>query len=85
MVKKDKIGLVLAMTRSNAIPTFCALFPQVNCSAIGKNVPISALCHSQEEKADEGGWNDPAGFHLIPLPFADDMRAAPIEEAYRGK
>ena len=26
---------------------------------------------------EEGGWNEPAGFHLIPLPFADDMRAAP--------
>ncbi|KAK2467237.1 hypothetical protein APHAL10511_000786 [Amanita phalloides] len=62
MSKKDKIGLVLAMTRSNSIPTFCALLPQ-------------------DEKADEG---DPAGFHLIPLPFADDIRAAPIEEAYRA-
>jgi hypothetical protein len=40
---------------------------------------------SQEEKVDEGGWSDPAGFHLIPLPFADDMRAAPIEGAYRGE
>ena len=39
----------------------------------------------QEEKIEEGGWNEPAGFHLIPLPFADDIRAAPIEEAYRGK
>ncbi|TFK63151.1 Ku DNA-binding complex, Ku70 subunit [Pluteus cervinus] len=38
----------------------------------------------QAEKADEGGWNDPAGFHLIPLPFADDIRAAPIEEACRA-
>jgi ATP-dependent DNA helicase 2 subunit 1 len=40
--------------------------------------------HLQEEKVEEGGWNDPAGFHLIPLPFADDIRAAPIEEATRG-
>jgi ATP-dependent DNA helicase 2 subunit 1 len=39
---------------------------------------------SQEEKADESGWSDPAGFHLIPLPFADDIRTAPVEKAFRG-
>ncbi|KAF9262489.1 Ku DNA-binding complex, Ku70 subunit [Marasmius fiardii PR-910] len=61
MVKKNKIALVLALTRRNASPTFCALLPQ-------------------EEKVEEGGWTDPAGFHLIPLPFADDIRAAPIDE-----
>lgn len=33
---------------------------------------------------DESGWRDPAGFHLIPLPYADDIRAAPIEKAARG-
>jgi ATP-dependent DNA helicase 2 subunit 1 len=38
----------------------------------------------QEERNDETGWADPAGFHLIPLPFADDIRMAPIEEAFRG-
>ncbi|KAJ7098685.1 SPOC like C-terminal domain-containing protein [Mycena belliarum] len=38
----------------------------------------------QEEKADEGGWTDPAGFHLIPLPFADDIRAAPVENGCRA-
>ncbi|KAF8631983.1 hypothetical protein AX15_002093 [Amanita polypyramis BW_CC] len=65
MVKKDKIGLVLAVTRANSAPTICALLPQ-------------------EEGTDEGGWNEPAGFHLIPFPFADDIRAAPIEEAYRA-
>ncbi|KAF8149083.1 SPOC like C-terminal domain-containing protein [Crassisporium funariophilum] len=42
-----------------------------------------ALC-PQEEKVDESGWTDPAGFHLIPLPFADDIRAAPIEEAFQA-
>ncbi|KAJ6615653.1 Ku DNA-binding complex Ku70 subunit [Mycena sp. CBHHK59/15] len=65
MVKKDKIGLVLSLTRRNASPTFCALLPQ-------------------EERVDEGGWTDPAGFHLIPLPFADDIRAAPVESACRA-
>ncbi|KAF9072547.1 ku70-like protein [Rhodocollybia butyracea] len=33
----------------------------------------------QEENVEE---MDPAGFHLIPLPFADDIRSAPIEEGY---
>ncbi|KAF8071492.1 SPOC like C-terminal domain-containing protein [Lyophyllum atratum] len=65
MVKKKKIGLVLALTRRNATPTFCALLPQ-------------------EERADEGGWNEPAGFHLIPLPFADDIREATVVKAVRA-
>ncbi|KAF5379661.1 hypothetical protein D9615_005809 [Tricholomella constricta] len=65
LVKKKKIGLVLALTRKNATPMFYALLPQ-------------------EEKVDEGGWNDPAGFHLIPLPFADDIRAAAVEKGFRA-
>lgn len=40
--------------------------------------------YPQEEKEDESGWTEPAGFHLIPLPFADDIRAAPIQEAFQG-
>ncbi|KAL4250950.1 ATP-dependent DNA helicase II subunit 1 [Abortiporus biennis] len=64
MIKKDKIGLVLALTRRNSSPIFCALLPQ--------------------EEKDEDGWNEPAGFHLIPLPFADDIRAAPIESGHRA-
>ncbi|KAG6820162.1 hypothetical protein H0H93_004599 [Arthromyces matolae] len=62
LVKKEKIGLVLALTRRNATPFFCALLPQ-------------------EEKTDEAGWVDPPGFHLIPLPFADDIRAKGIDKA----
>jgi ATP-dependent DNA helicase 2 subunit 1 len=38
----------------------------------------------QAEKPEEGVWNEPPGFYLVPLPFADDIRAAPIEEACRG-
>lgn len=34
---------------------------------------------------EEEGWREPAGFHLIPLPFADDIRAAPIEEGFIGR
>jgi len=64
MVKKGRIGLVRALTRRNASPSFCALLPQ--------------------EESEGDGWAEPCGFHLIPLPFADDIRAAPIEEGFRG-
>ncbi|KAF7302176.1 SAP domain-containing protein [Mycena indigotica] len=64
MIKKKKMGLVLALVRRNASPTFCALLPQA------ENM--------------EDGWADPPGFHLIPLPFADDIRSAPIEQACRA-
>ncbi|KAG2115015.1 SPOC like C-terminal domain-containing protein [Suillus clintonianus] len=65
MIEKKKIGLVVALTRRNAAPVFCAMLPQA-------------------ESGEEGGWNEPAGFHLIPLPFADDIRAAPLEKAFRA-
>ena len=29
MIKKERIGLVLALTRRNASPVFCAMVPQV--------------------------------------------------------
>jgi ATP-dependent DNA helicase 2 subunit 1 len=64
-VKKGKIGLVRALMRRNASPSFCALLPQLG------------------EYEDEG-WAEPSGFHLIPLPFADDIRPAPIEEGFQG-
>jgi len=48
------------------------------------STPLFCAILPQAEKTDEGGWTDPAGFHLIPLPFADDIRAAPIEEAFRA-
>ncbi|KAF9456442.1 SPOC like C-terminal domain-containing protein [Collybia nuda] len=46
--------------------------------------PMFCALLPQEEKADEGGWIDPAGFHLIPLPYADDIRSAPIEKGLRA-
>ncbi|TBU42797.1 ku70-like protein [Dichomitus squalens] len=63
MISKKKIAIVLALTRRNSSPIFCAMLPQ-------------------EEKVDESGWREPPGFHLIPLPFADDIRAAPVERAF---
>ncbi|TFY53984.1 hypothetical protein EVJ58_g9130 [Rhodofomes roseus] len=65
MLNKNRMGIVLTLTRRNASPQFCALLPQA-------------------EKVDEGGWHEPAGFHLIPLPFADDIRAAPVQESVRA-
>ncbi|CAA7265755.1 unnamed protein product [Cyclocybe aegerita] len=65
MLKKDKIAIVLAMTRRNSTPIFCALLPQ-------------------DENVDDSGWTEPAGFHLIPLPFADEIRSAPIQEGFRA-
>ncbi|KAI0353683.1 ku70-like protein [Trametes cingulata] len=65
MIKKRKIAIVLALTRRNASPIFCAVLPQA-------------------EKVDESGWREPPGFHLIPLPFADDIRAAPLSKGFRA-
>ncbi|KAI9001483.1 ku70-like protein [Trametes punicea] len=65
MIKKKKIAIVLALTRRNASPIFCAMLPQA-------------------EKVDESGWREPPGFHLIPLPFADDIRAAPVLKGFRA-
>ncbi|KAF8520514.1 Ku DNA-binding complex Ku70 subunit [Gautieria morchelliformis] len=66
MLGKDKIGLVLGITRRNSAPTFFALMPQA-------------------EKLDaDGAQVDPPGFHLQPLPFADDVRGAALERAFRA-
>ncbi|KAF7332555.1 SAP domain-containing protein [Mycena kentingensis (nom. inval.)] len=46
--------------------------------------PIFYALLPQEEKIDPDGETDPPGIHLIPLPFADDIRAAPIETACRA-
>ena len=84
MLKKGKIAIVLALTRRNASPAFCALLPQVRLSLNPSDRYGLIESSMQEERKDETGWADPAGFHLIPLPFADDIRMAPIEEAFRG-
>ncbi|PPQ83990.1 hypothetical protein CVT25_000536 [Psilocybe cyanescens] len=45
--------------------------------------PVFCALLPQEEKGEASDWDDPAGFHLIQLPFADDIRAAAIEESMR--
>ncbi|KAG6917848.1 hypothetical protein DXG01_000753 [Tephrocybe rancida] len=81
------------MTYSGSKRTFSALIKSlVKKKKIGlvlsltrrNATPVFCALLPQEEKADEGGWVDPAGFHLIPLPFADDIRAATVVKAVRA-
>ncbi|KAH9847820.1 ku70-like protein [Lenzites betulinus] len=46
--------------------------------------PVFCAVLPQMEKVDESGWREPPGFHLIPLPFADDIRAAPQQKGFRA-
>ncbi|KIM53000.1 hypothetical protein SCLCIDRAFT_18053 [Scleroderma citrinum Foug A] len=46
--------------------------------------PVFCAMLPQAEKVEEGGWSEPAGFHLIVLPFADDIRAPPLEKEFRA-
>ncbi|KAK0199409.1 SPOC like C-terminal domain-containing protein [Desarmillaria ectypa] len=46
--------------------------------------PLFCSLLPQEEKVDKDGWIEPAGFHLIPLPFADDIREANVQEGFRA-
>ena len=80
MVQKTKIGLVLTLFRRNSTPSFCAMLPQV-LNFMDSCISLLKLSYAQKEDLDE---SEPGGFHLISLPFADDIRSAPIEEAARG-
>jgi len=84
MLTKNKIGLALVLIRRNATPVFCALLPQVSHKTLRFFNEQSLTTFSQKEQVEESGFTDPPGIHLIPLPFADDIRAAPIQEAFRG-
>jgi ATP-dependent DNA helicase 2 subunit 1 len=85
LLKKKKIGLTLVVTRRNSSPVFCAMVPQVKSFQNYFLRPILFLTIFQAETYDENGSQiDPPGFHLIPLPFADDIRTPPIDTALRG-
>jgi len=68
------IALLKSMVKKRKIGLVLTLFR--------KNLtPSFCAMLPQEEDLEE---NEPGGFHLIPLPFADDIRSAPIEEAARA-
>jgi len=60
LAKDDKVALVWTITRRNAAPTLCYLYPSVEVID-----PVT------------GRQTQPAGFFLITLPFADDIRLNP--------
>ncbi|KAF5359498.1 hypothetical protein D9756_002900 [Leucocoprinus leucothites] len=82
------------MTYSGSKRTFSALLKSMTTKKkIGLALALTrrnatpifcALLPQQEERVDENDLVDPPGLHVIPLPFADDIRAAPIEEAFRA-
>ncbi|KAH9043941.1 SPOC like C-terminal domain-containing protein [Lactarius pseudohatsudake] len=49
-----------------------------------RNASLAFCALLPQEESQGEMWAEPSGFHLIPLPFADDIRAAPIEEAFRA-
>ncbi|KAA1467266.1 Ku DNA-binding complex Ku70 subunit [Dentipellis sp. KUC8613] len=81
------------MTYSGSKRTFSALIrTMIKKDKIGlvravirrNSAPMFCAMLPQAEKVEEGGWSEPAGIHLIPLPFADDIRAAPVEEGFKA-
>ncbi|KAI0833848.1 ku70-like protein [Trametes gibbosa] len=81
------------MTYSGSKRTFTALLKTmikkkkvaIVLSLMRRNAsPVFCAVLPQAEKVDESGWREPPGFHLIPLPFADDIRAAPQQKGFRA-
>lgn len=65
LVNSKKVGLCWCITRRNAAPALCALWPSV-------------------EEVVDGRQTNPAGFFLIQLPFADDIRVTPDTNIVRA-
>lgn len=63
--------------RANAMPRLCALLPQVSYIPLGLT-----FCYQFEEVNEDGVQVAPPGFHLIPLPFADDLRHIDLSESH---
>ncbi|KAG2017394.1 Ku70 [Coprinopsis cinerea AmutBmut pab1-1] len=81
------------MTYSGSKRTFKALLnSMIEKDKIGlalvlmrKNAsPVFCYLLPQKETRDGAYQVDPPGIHIIPLPFADDIRAAPFDEALRA-
>ncbi|KAF8799055.1 Ku DNA-binding complex, Ku70 subunit [Phlegmacium glaucopus] len=75
--KRTFSALLRSMIKKNKIGLVLTLMRR-------NSTPLFCALLPQEEKEDESGWTEPAGFHLIPLPFADEIRSAPIQEAFQA-
>ncbi|KAJ9653778.1 ATP-dependent DNA helicase II subunit 1 [Neophaeococcomyces mojaviensis] len=67
LLKSKLMGLAWFLPRRNAVPVLAALIPTLGAE-------------SKDEKPNQAGVSAtgcPQGFHLIPLPFADDIRQNP--------
>lgn len=81
LVEKNKIGLALGVFRRSSSPYFYALVPQVWFPQNSAHL----IDIQQEEVLDANDVQErPPGFHMIPLPYADDIRGAPVEESLQG-
>ncbi|KAF9790330.1 SPOC like C-terminal domain-containing protein, partial [Thelephora terrestris] len=67
-------ALLKSMVKKSKIGLVITLFRR-------NSTPSFCAMLPQSENIDE---SEPGGFHLIPLPFADDIRSAPVEEATRA-
>jgi len=94
LLLQDKIAIARLVYRKRSIPRFVALLPQVTCCQIGRCEVVSAIIDPgmcslrvfQEETRDaEGFVATPAGFHLIFLPFCDDIRNPQFDPAPIGR
>lgn len=69
------------------LPCFATFYLRfVSPTLVLSRTGLQDLPCPQEEAFDPAGWTtDPPGFHMIPIPFADDIRAAPIDEGHQGE
>jgi len=72
--KRTFTALLKSMEKKKRIGLVLALFWK-------NSIPSFCAMLPQGENSEEA---EPGGFHLIPLPFADDIRSAPVEEAARA-
>lgn len=86
---RDKIAICRFVPRRNAAPRIVALLPEVrsceNAEWVGRNWPIMQRVALQKGQIDKDGDEVPYGFHVIYMPFADDIRHIPSSIASSGK